>query len=43
MYVHTHSEGRRIEWPDGGCYLEQKHVLVEIWEMIAEEIRMASK
>jgi len=39
MYAHTHADGKRIEWPDGGCYLKQVQLLVDIWELIAGEIR----
>lgn len=39
MYAHTHDKGQRIEWPDGGSYLKQPAILVEIWDVIAEELQ----
>ena len=43
MYGHTHKAGQRLEWPDGGCYMKQTVVLVEMWELIADEIREAQR
>lgn len=35
MYRHTHPGNRRIEWPDGGCYMAQEHLLVDVFELIS--------
>lgn len=43
MYAHTHNGEGRIEWPDGGCYLKQVHLLIEVWELLAAEIRTANE
>lgn len=39
MYIHTHTGLERTEWPDGGCYLAQAQIVVEVWELIANEMR----
>lgn len=41
MYRHTHNGIARIEWPDGGSYLNQLQLLVQIWEVITNEMRKA--
>jgi hypothetical protein len=38
MYANTHNKNGRIEWPDGGCYLKQLYVVLEVWAIIAGEI-----
>lgn len=38
MYHHTHNGLERIEWPDGGCYMEQPLLLVEVCDIIGEEV-----
>ena len=43
MYAHTHTRTERIEWPDGGCYLRQEQLLIDVWELLTSEIREASK
>lgn len=43
MYAHTHNGLERVAWPDGGCYLEQLQIVVEIWELIANEIRSVQR
>lgn len=35
MYCHTHPGNRRIEWPDGGCYMQQEQILIEVFEIIS--------
>lgn len=42
-YHHTHSDGKRLEWPDGGSYADQLNVTIELWELIADELRLARK
>lgn len=43
MYAHTHNREGRIEWPDGGCYLKQAHLLIDVWEILATEIKAANE
>lgn len=38
MYVHTHNGVERIDWPNGGSYLNQLAVIPEIWEIITDEL-----
>lgn len=38
MYTHTHNGMDRIDFPDGGCYLDQAVILLEVWEIIHSEI-----
>lgn len=39
MYEHTHNGFERIEWPDGGCYMKQEHLLVEVFDLVRVELR----
>lgn len=39
MYIRTHDGNRRIEWPDGLPYLKQVNIVVELWDIIADELR----
>jgi len=32
-----------MEWPDGGSYLTQLALVPELWELIADEIRLYKK
>ena len=43
MYKHTHTRTERIEWPNGGCYMGQEQLLIDVWELLTSEIRGASK
>lgn len=38
MYRYAHNGTQRIDWPDGGCYLQQPAVLLEVWRHIEVEI-----
>jgi hypothetical protein len=35
----------RLEWPDGGCYIDQPNVAIEVFDWIRDEaiIRMKEK
>ena len=37
-YIQTHHNLRRIEWPDGGCYLGQQQLSVDVFKIIEAEI-----
>lgn len=39
IYDHTHHDTVRCEWPDGGSFLSQEYVMIEVWELITDEIR----
>lgn len=39
MFAHTHEGTSRTEWPDGGSYLSQLVLVVEMWELITVEIK----
>ncbi|OGC95829.1 MAG: hypothetical protein A2W25_15245 [candidate division Zixibacteria bacterium RBG_16_53_22] len=39
VYSDTHDGNGRIEWPDGGCYLQQVAFVPEIFRLAAREIR----
>jgi len=43
MYAGTHNKNGRIEWPDGGCYLEQTAMLLEVWAIIGSELALYAK
>lgn len=38
MHQHTHNRNGRIEWPDGGCYLDQPYIVIEVWSIISEQL-----
>jgi hypothetical protein len=40
MYIHTHKSGTRLEWPDGGSYLGQLALVIEVWEILEDEISL---
>jgi hypothetical protein len=42
-YRHTHADGKRIDWPDGGTYADQLNLTVELWELIEDEIAMRDR
>jgi hypothetical protein len=39
MYRHTHNKSGRTEWPDSGGYLQQLHIVIEMWEMIGVVVK----
>jgi hypothetical protein len=43
MYMHTHPKLQRIEWPDGGCYLQQLQITVDVFELIEAEVNQFLK
>jgi hypothetical protein len=43
MYEHTHNGFVRTEWPDGGCYLKQKQITVDVFDLIQAEMRVYQK
>lgn len=38
MYANTHAGTERLEWPDGGSYLSQMVVMVQVFGVIRDEI-----
>ena len=43
MYDNTHHQGQRIEWPEGGVYMQQLVLVVEVWELLSEVLRQYRK
>ena len=40
MFFHTHSAAdnmRRSEWPDGGSYMDQPNILIELFDIAKSE------
>lgn len=42
LWLYTHDQGRRTEWPDGGCFLEQPAIAVAMLDIVGEALREAA-
>jgi hypothetical protein len=38
LWQNTHDAGRRTEWPDGGCLLDQPAIAVVMLNLVGEEL-----
>jgi hypothetical protein len=43
LWLNTHEQGRRIEWPDGGCLLEQPAIAVAMLDIVGQALREAAE
>jgi hypothetical protein len=41
LWTQTHEQGRRTEWPDGGCLLEQPAIAVTMLELVGDALEEA--
>jgi hypothetical protein len=38
LWMYTHDRGRRTEWPDGGCLMDQPAIAVHMLDLVGEEL-----
>jgi hypothetical protein len=38
LWLNTHDQGRRTEWPDGGCLLQQPAIAVAMLDLVGTEL-----
>jgi hypothetical protein len=36
--MHTHEQGRRMEWPDGSCLMDQPAIAVRMLDIVGDEL-----
>jgi len=43
LWLQTHDNGRRTEWPDGGCLLDQPAIAVAMLGIVGDELLEEAK
>jgi len=43
LWLNTHDNGRRTEWPDGRCFIEQPAIAVTMLNIVGEALREAAE
>jgi len=43
LWLNTHDNGRRTEWPDGGCLLDQPALAVSMLDLVGEALQEAAE